>query len=115
MSDYERFELVMDICLAKPRYRGKILESAFPFADIEVSWDEMFLRTDVFAYDTRKAIPIPFTFDCKHELILHETYEASDLTTQDGLFRIASAIVDGLDEYFNDEHITIGGVKYKIL
>lgn len=100
MSDYERFELVMYICLAKPRRRGKILDSAFPLADIVVSWDEMFLRTDVFAYDKRKAIP--FTFYCKHELILHETYEASDLTTQDGRFRIASAIVNGLDEYFNE-------------
>ena len=100
MSDKNAL-LALDICLAKPIDRGKILERAFPFAEIEVSWNERFLRTDVFIYDKRKAIP--FTFGVYHELIVHETYEASCLTTQGGIYRLASSLVEELDKYFESE------------
>ena len=100
MDKYERWELISDICLSKPKDRGRLLERAFPFAEIEVRWDEKFLRTDVFAYDKRYATP--FTYGCRHELILHETYKASDLIDTCEDIRIVSALVEGLDKYFGE-------------
>lgn len=101
MDKHERWELISDILLSKPKDRGRLLEQAFPFADIEVRWDEKFLRTDVFAYDRRNAIP--FTYGCRHELILHETYKASsDLIDTYEDIRIISDLVEGLDKHFNE-------------
>lgn len=99
MNEYERWELISDICLSKPKDRGRLIEQAFPFADIEVRWDEKFLRTDVFAYDKRNVIP--FTYGCRHELILHETYKVSDPIDTYEDIRIISSLVEGLDKYFN--------------
>lgn len=94
----EPWAIALEICVSNPRDRGRILANAFPFADIEVFYDNGSLCTEVVVRDKRKVVP--FTFGCHHEVISRKTYEASDLITQDGVYLIAFDLATELYKYF---------------
>lgn len=97
----EPWAIALEICLSKPRDRGRILANAFPFADIEVFYDNGSSCTEAVVRDKRKVVP--FTFGCHHEVILRKTYEASDLITQNGVYHIAFDLAKELNKYFGGE------------
>ena len=97
----EPWVIALEICTSKPRDRGRILANAFPFADIEVFCDTGSFRTEAVVRDKRKVVP--FTFGCRHEVILRKTYEASDFLTQNGVYRIAFDLANELNKYFGGE------------
>ncbi len=97
----EPWAIALEICLSKPRDRERILANAFPFAEIEVFNDTGSSYIKAVVRDKRKVIP--FTFGCRHEVILRKTYEASDLITQNGVYHIAFDLANELNKYFEGE------------